>query len=164
MALNRRGFLQSLIAGAIAASAAPAVLAALSPTTPEVALATPEMNKYEKALLLFDLVIESPKDRILCAARFNRLLEHFRLTFSPAVYDKVTQQEISDMMRSIHKDSAQQEADIRRVPPVLNDTVIIVTMVKLILSSSGYMCEINHRNVSEFHWFHINYGPLILAV
>jgi hypothetical protein len=146
--MDRRVFLQSMAALAIAASTATVV--------PEVAATVAKPNKYKEAIRLFDRCVAVSQDTKEVSARFDVMMKHLRENFEVPEYSEETVQALADFLNN-----PVDIAGIRRIPPTVADSIYTVALTKLALTS--YKMSLNPGLMTEFDWFHENYGPMIIA-
>ncbi len=145
--MDRRVFLQGMVALAVTASTAAVV--------PEAAAEVTKPNKYKEAIRLFDRCVAVSQDEVEVSIRFNAMLTHLRENFEVPVYSETLVQALSDFLNN-----PLDVAGVRGIPPSVADNIYPVALAKMGLFT--YNMKANPGRIPEFDWFHESYGRMII--
>lgn len=148
--MDRRVFLQGMVALAVAASTAAVV--------PEAVAAVAEVakpNKYKEAIRLFDRCVAVSQDEAEVSARFNTMLTYLRENFEVPAYSEEMVETLNNFLFS-----PLDVAGIRSIPPSVADNIYPVALAKMGLLT--YKMKANPQRIPEFDWFHASYGRMII--
>lgn len=148
--MDRRVFLQGMVALAVAASTAAVV--------PEAVAAVAEVakpNKYKEAIRLFDRCVAVSQDEAEVSARFNTMLTYLRENFEVPAHSEEMVETLNNFLFS-----PLDVAGIRSIPPSVADNIYPVALAKMGLLT--YKMKANPGRIPEFDWFHASYGRMII--
>jgi len=120
------------------------------------AVTVSQPNKYEQALVLFDLAVASRDNSDLLCQRFDDLLVYLKETFTAP---KVDDENVQAVAYLLLKETYDPEA-IRGIPPGVADTIYPVALFKLGLKTHSFRLDVN--KMKQFDWFLETYGQLIV--
>ena len=147
--MDRRKFLGALGAIAAAAVAAPA-MAVVSDSPVAVTV-----NKHKEALRLFDRCVAVASDRKEVCQRFDTLLEYLHTNFPVPENTPEAHAVVAKIVKGQYT-----IAEMRRIPPVVADSLYPVLLAKMALTS--YKMELDPTRMPQFGEFHNRYGQLIV--
>lgn len=170
MELNRRDFVRTVLAGAIAVSV-PAFATMTETGVPAIPAAHPHQHIID-ALKLYDEFLVAMNNHIgykrITGKKSESMYEKMHLTMD-ALFDHIhatfkyerSEEAFNAVATMLRGEHLPNEADLRKIPPVIVEAAWPVFMMKTILRDRA--APINHRELKSFKEFHDRYGVYILC-